>query len=93
MSGGGEVAHVRPDLSDDHRSGDRADAGDFIEPVDRGGERDKVVAGPALDRGDVSVDRVDPTQHPREEERVVIGEMPGEGLLQKGDLGAHPGPR
>lgn len=42
--------------------------------------------------GDVVVDRVDPAQHPHQQETVVVVEVSGEGLLELADLRAHPGP-
>ena len=39
VAGGGEPGHVQPDLGEDHRRGDWADAGDLIEPGDGAGER------------------------------------------------------
>ena len=39
MRGGGEAAHVQPDLGDDHLCVVFADAGDLVEPLDRGESR------------------------------------------------------
>jgi hypothetical protein len=42
VPGGGEPGHVDADLGDDDRGGDAADAGDLIQPVRCGGERDEI---------------------------------------------------
>jgi hypothetical protein len=40
VRGGGELAHVQPDLGDEHLGGLAADAGDLIEAIGRG-EQDR----------------------------------------------------
>ncbi len=39
VRGGGEAAHVQPDLGDDHLCVVFADSGDLVEPLDRGESR------------------------------------------------------
>ena len=46
MRGGGELAHVQPELGDDHLGGLAADAGDLIETIGRG-EQDRHCLGVA----------------------------------------------
>jgi hypothetical protein len=45
-----------------------------------------------VERGEVGVDRIDPGQHPLQQERMVAGEVASERLLQHGDLAAHHAP-
>ena len=45
-----------------------------------------------IELGDVSADRIDAAQHGAQQERVMAGEVPGERLLQDGDLAAHAAP-
>jgi hypothetical protein len=92
MAWGGEAAHVGADLGDDHLRGDPADPGDLIQPVDRWGERGDLLVDLGLQLGDVGAGLVDARQHPGQQERVVVAEVAGEGLLQLGALGAPAGP-
>jgi hypothetical protein len=43
---------------------------------------------PPVQLSDVGVDSVDPGEHLGDQERVMIGELAGERLFQRGDLGA-----
>jgi hypothetical protein len=92
VPGGGEPGHVGADLGEDHVRAGQADPGDLIEPGDRGRERGGLLGDPGVQRGDIGADRVDPPEHGAEQERVVLGEVAGEGLFQHGDLGAHAAP-
>jgi hypothetical protein len=56
---GGEAAHVQPDLGDDHRGGDRADAGDLIEAGRCLDERGDHLLDRGVELGDVGVEGVD----------------------------------
>jgi hypothetical protein len=71
---------------------DRTDARDLIEASRRLGERGQLRLDLGIDRGDVGVEALDPRQHARQQEPVMIGEVPVEGLLQPIDLAAHPCP-
>ena len=93
VPGGGEPPHVGPDLGQDRAGGDGADAGDLGQALDRCGVRGGHLLDPLIQRGDVGVDSVGPGQHLGQQERVVIGEVAGERLLQRGDLAAHHTPR
>ena len=90
MARGGETTHVHPDLGDDRAGGGAADAGDLIQPVGRRRERDDQLLELVVQLGDVSVQPIDPAQHPGQQEPVMVGENPGEGLLQDAALGPHP---
>ena len=92
MAGGGEPFHIGADLGQDHARGGGVDAGDLIQPLCCCGERGDHLLDPAVERGDVSVDGIDPGQHLGQQEGVVIGEVAGERFLQCGDLAAHRGP-
>ena len=92
MPGGGEPGHVGADLSEDHVRAGQADPGDLIELGDRGRERGGLLGDPLIQGGDIGADRVDPAQHRAKQERVVAGEVTGEGLFQHGDLAAHGAP-
>jgi hypothetical protein len=70
-------------------AGRATDPGDLIEPVDRRRERGDQLLDPALDADDVGVDRIHPGQHRGQQERVMVGEVPGERLLQPTDLAAQ----
>ena len=89
MVRGREPGHVQADLGDDDlRRGD-PDAGDLIQSGHRLGERGDLLIDPGLHDVDVGVDAVDPGQHGAQQERVVVGEPPGERLLQSGGLASH----
>jgi hypothetical protein len=45
-----------------------------------------------IDRGDISIDAVDPGQHPGQQEGVVVIEEAGGRLLEFADLPAHACP-
>ena len=47
------------------------------------------MSNPALDRGDVRAGLIDPGEHGGQQERVVVGELSDERLLQHRDLAAH----
>jgi hypothetical protein len=72
---GGEPAHVQPDLADDDRRGDGADARDLIQPLRRPAERGDQLLDPGVEFGDVSADRVNAGEHLAQQEGVVIGEI------------------
>ena len=74
------------DLGDDDRGGGAADAGDLIEPGHCFLERGDHLLDPLGQLGDVGVEPVDPGQHLGEQERVMVGEVAGERLLQLADL-------
>jgi hypothetical protein len=93
MAWGGEAAHVGADLGDDYPGGGAADPGDLIQPVDRSGERGDLGLDLGLQLGDVGAGLVDARQHPGQQERVVVAEVAGEGLLQLAALGAQAGAR
>jgi hypothetical protein len=77
VPGGGEPGHVGADLGDDDRGGDAADAGDLIQPFRCCGERDDYLLDPGVQLGDIGADPVDAGQHLAQQERVMIGEVPG----------------
>ena len=52
------------------------------------GERTRL----GVEIGDVAVEGVDAGEHLGQQKPVVVGEVSDEGLLELGDLGAHPGP-
>ena len=81
MSGGGESAHIDTDLREDDVCCGGSDSGDLIEFLHRQGERGDHLLDLGFERGDVGVQRVDPAQHPAQQEAVVVSEMPGERLL------------
>jgi hypothetical protein len=91
VSRGGETPHVEPDLGDGHLRGRATDPGDLIELFHRMGERGNQLLDPALDSDDVGGDRIHPGQHRGQQERVMVGEIPGERLLQPDDLATHRG--
>ena len=93
MAWGGEAAHVEADLGDDHLRGGAADPGDLIQPVDRSGERGDLLVDLGLQLGDVGAGLVDARQHPGQQERMVVAEVAGKGLLQLAALGAQAGAR
>jgi hypothetical protein len=93
MAGGGEAAHVQADLGDDHPGGGAADPGDRIQPVGCRRERGDLLVDVGLQLGDVGAGLVDARQHPGQQERVMVAEVAGEGLLQLAALGAQAGPR
>ena len=90
MPRGREPRHVDPDLGDDGGRGDRTDAGDLIQPGRRLGERGQLHVDLGIDSGDVGVEPLDPRQHARQQEPVMIVEVPVEGLFKSIDLAAHP---
>ena len=92
MPGGGEPAHVGADLGDDDRGGDRADPGDLLKPGHGVSERAQLGFDALVDLGDVSADRVNPGEHLGQQERVMVGEVPVERLLQLAHLRAQPHP-
>src|SRR3954447_10131080 len=88
---GGEAGHVQTDLGEDGPGGGGADAGDLIQTGHHGRERRNQLLDAGLDGGDVGAGFVDAGQHQAQQEGVVLGELPNEGLFQQGDLGSHPG--
>ena len=72
--------------------GGQADPGHLIDLAYRRGERDDLLVDPRIQGGDITGDRVHPRQHPAQQERMVIGEVAGERLLQHRDLLAHGAP-
>ena len=73
---------------DDLRGGD-ADAGDLIQLRYLPGVRGDGLLDPGGERSDLGGERVDAVEHHAQQESVVIGEVPGERLLQDTHLGAH----
>lgn len=71
MRRGGEAGHVGADLGEDDAGGGRADPGDLIEAGDHVTESGHLRLDLGVEGGDVSLDRVDPGQHPRQQELVV----------------------
>jgi hypothetical protein len=78
------------DLGEHDGGGGRPETGDLIDAFDRLGERDDHLLDHGVELGDVGVEGVDPGEHLGQQEPVVVGEVPGERLLQPVDLGAHP---
>jgi hypothetical protein len=68
------------------------DARDLIQLARCLGERTGIRLDPGIKAGDVGGDRIDPGQHPPQQEGVVAGEVAGERLFQHGDLPAHRAP-
>ncbi len=83
MSSGGEPAHIDTDLGEDDVCPGNPDPGDLIEFLHRQGERGDHLLDLVFECGDVGVQRVDPGEHRGQQEPVVVGEMPGERLLQR----------
>jgi hypothetical protein len=76
-------------LGQDRVRGGQVDPGHLIELAHRCGERGDLFCDPRVQSGDIAGDRVHPGEHRAQQERVVIGEVAGERLLQHGDLLAH----
>ena len=55
-------------------------------------ERGQVLTDPFLDLGDVSLDRLHSGNHLGQQEAMVVGEAPGQGLLELGGFAAHRPP-
>ena len=89
MPGGREAGHIGADLGDQVLRGDDADAGDLVELGHLGGAGGQSLPDPGGEGGDLGGDRVDPVQHHARQEGVVIGEVPGQGLLKHAVLSAH----
>ena len=90
MPGGWEPGHVRSDLGDEQVRGGLADPRDLIQPLDRVGERGDQLGKLGVELGQVGIQRVHPGQQLGQQEGVLVGEEPGERLLQQRQLGAHP---
>ena len=90
MPGGWEPGHVGPDLGDEQVRGGLADPGDLIQPIDRPGERGDQRLELGVELGQIGIQRVHPGQHLAQQEGVLVGEEPGERLLQQRQFGAHP---
>jgi hypothetical protein len=60
MSGGGESAHVHPDLGDDHGRGSGPDTRDLTQTRHRIDERGDHLPDHGLQLGDISAQRIDP---------------------------------
>jgi hypothetical protein len=89
---GGEAGQVGADLGDDRLRGGAANATDLIQPLDRLSERGDLDLDLAVQFGDVGAGLVDAAQHPGQQEPVVVGELPGEGLPGPAAWGhARPG--
>jgi hypothetical protein len=80
---GWKPSHVDADLGDEQVRCGLADPGDLIQPIDRLGERADQRLDPGVERGDVGAQRVDPVQHPGQQEGVMVGEESGERLRQQ----------
>jgi hypothetical protein len=76
-------------LGDDLLRGGDADAGDLIQLRHLGGERGDRFFDPGGERIDLGGERVGAVEHHAQQERVVVGEVPGQRLLQDAHLGAH----
>ncbi|HTE68730.1 MAG TPA: hypothetical protein VK942_08235, partial [Actinomycetes bacterium] len=68
--------------------GGLADPGDLIQPVDRVGGRGDQLLELGVELGEVGIQRVHPAQQLAQQEGVLVGEAPGERLLQQRQLGA-----
>jgi hypothetical protein len=89
VTGGGEPGHVGADLGEDFlRAGD-ADAGDLIELTHLGGERGDGVLDPGGELVDLGGEGVDAGEHHGQQERVVIGEVPGQRRAQDGGFAEY----
>jgi hypothetical protein len=91
VGGRGGAGHVQAHLGDDDRGGDRADAGDLIQPRHRRGKRGDHRLDLGVEFSDIGVEGVDTGEHLGQQERVVFGEVPGERLFQHADLAAQRG--
>jgi len=89
VGGSGEAGHVGAGFGDEVLGGDDADPGDLIELGDLMGERGDRLFDPGGEGVDLGGQRVDPGQHHGQQKRVVLGEVPGERLLQDARFGAH----
>ena len=90
MPRSGEAGHVGADLGDDRLRGGAANAGDLIQPLHRRRERGDLGLDVAVQGGDVVAGLVDARKHGGQQEGVMVGELPGEGLLELAQLGAQP---
>jgi len=73
VPGSGEPAHVQADLRDDDVRGGASDAGDLIETFHRVTERGNLLLDPGVQGVDVGADRIDPSEDPGQQERVMVG--------------------
>jgi hypothetical protein len=69
-------------LGQDRVRHSEVDARHLIQLARRGGERADLRLDPGIEAGDVGGDRVDPGQHPPQQEGMMIGEVAGERLFQ-----------
>jgi hypothetical protein len=90
MPRGGKAAHVHADLGDDALGGAPVDAGDGAQPLELTPERGDHPVDLGAELGDRPVQEVDLGQDRAHQQGVVSAEATDEGLLQLGDLGAHP---
>jgi hypothetical protein len=70
--------------------GGLADPGDLIQPVDRPRERGDQLLELGVELGEIGIQPIHPGQHLGQQEGVLVGEEPGERLLQQRQLGTHP---
>ena len=68
--------------------GGAANATDLIQPLNRRPKRGDLGLDLAVQFGDVGAGLVDAAQHRLQQEGVMVGELPGEGLLKLAQLGA-----
>ena len=68
------------------------DPGDVVQARHRVSERGQLGLDLGAEVDDVRAENVDAGEHLGQQELVVVGEVPHEGLLQRGDLGPHPCP-
>jgi hypothetical protein len=73
-----EAGHVGARLGEDLLRGRDADAGDLIELGHLGGERGDGLLDPDRERIDLGGERVDAVNHHAQQERVMLGEVPGQ---------------
>jgi hypothetical protein len=92
VAGGGEAGHLDPGLGQYRVRCDQVDPGHLIQLLRRRGDRGGLGLDPCVQGGDIGADRISPGQHLAQQERVMVGEIAGERLLQQGDLLAHAAP-
>src|SRR5207249_438107 len=81
-----------PSSPDEFLGADPSDAGHRIQLGDLGRERGDLVLDPCGQLVDPPGQLVDALQHHPAEEPVVVVEVPGQGLLELAELGAHARP-
>ena len=91
VRGGGEHVHIDAEFGDEVLGGGGADAGDLVETGDLGGVGGDGVLDGVGQLVDSGGEVVDAFEHHLADQRVVVVEVPVQGLLQLADLPTHAG--